>query len=260
MITTEVVTIQSRPETYYGLPLEFNEATHRYRYDGRWVPGVTTVLNRLAKPALIQWAADMVVDDLKRCDRNAAGHYIVPEIHLEAARKAHAKKRDDAADVGSNVHAYAEAWLKGRTLPPLVTDQAKAGAAAFEQWMGEHSIQPVCAERRVFSREHWFAGTCDFVGVIDGELAALDFKTSSGIYPEHWLQLAAYSIALREEVPTLPTLARWVVHLNKKTGECKAERLPRDEAHEQAFLNLVTVHRVMREMETLMRPPRRKAA
>jgi len=38
--------------------LEFNPKKHWYSIDGEYVPACTTILNNIAKPALIPWAAN----------------------------------------------------------------------------------------------------------------------------------------------------------------------------------------------------------
>ena len=42
--------------------LKFYEASHRYKLDGQWVPGVTTILGVLDKPAIPKWAASQVAE------------------------------------------------------------------------------------------------------------------------------------------------------------------------------------------------------
>ena len=252
-----------KPEIYYGQPLVFDEARHRYTWDGKPVPGVTTILGRLSKPALIQWAADMSVKWIEqKCQPlgvgGAAGWSVTRE-DLADARLAHRRFKEAAADIGSNVHAYAEAVLSGAPTPELETEQAREGAAAFERWLKQFEVRPLARERRVFSREHWYAGTCDLVAYIGNQPAILDFKTSSGLYPEMWLQLAAYSLALQEEYPSLFDGRHhyiWLVHLNKKTGAFNAVAKNMSGHLAETFLAVRNVHRAMQDLEADMRPPR----
>ena len=51
----------SRPTTSTR-GLKFYDASHRYKLDGEWVPGVTTILGVLNKPALTKWAASQVAE------------------------------------------------------------------------------------------------------------------------------------------------------------------------------------------------------
>ncbi len=210
-----------RPVQFYGKPLVFNPRNHRYTWDGKPVPSVTTILNRLGKgDALVQWAANCAVDHIKAHIESARDVSEALAV-LEEARKAHTIKKDGAADIGSRVHAYAQMVLQGKTPPEPLDGPAQRGIEAFWRWVEQHRIEPIAVERRVMSRTHMYAGTCDFYGRIDGKLAVLDFKTGNGVYDEAWWQTSGYVMALYEELEQ-PIPARWVVHLNKTTGEMTA--------------------------------------
>lgn len=213
-----------KPQLFYGKPLTFNPRNHRYYWDGQPVPSVTTIINRLGKgDALIQWAANCAVDHI-------ASRINGPDVMLWAldwqtifneARKAHTAKKDTAADIGTRVHDYARLILQGQTPPEPLDGPAQKAIEAFWRWVEGHKIEPYAVERRVMSRNGMYAGTTDFYGLIDGRPAVLDFKTGKGVYDEAWWQTSAYVAALEEELKTsIP--ARWVVHLNKETGECMA--------------------------------------
>ena len=45
--------------------LKFNEEKHLYTLDDKPVTGVTTILKTIAKPQLIQWAANEAVNYIK---------------------------------------------------------------------------------------------------------------------------------------------------------------------------------------------------
>lgn len=228
----------------HGGILEFDEGAHAYKWDGKFVPGVTTILSCINKPALVQWSAGMASDywlsEIK------AGRTNYPVIHKEA-KVAHRKKAQAAADVGSNVHSYAECWFKKQPLPKLETDQAKNGADAFHKWIDSHKIEVLASERRVFSKEFYFAGTCDFVAKIDGVLGVGDIKTSSGIWPEMFLQTAAYQQALQEEKNmTFPV--RWIIRFDKKSGDFEAKELKEFDRDFDGFKAALSLHRVLQSI------------
>jgi ATP-dependent exoDNAse (exonuclease V) beta subunit len=50
----------------------------------------------------------------------------------------------------------------------------------------------------VYSARHRYAGAIDALAYREGELVALDWKTSKGLYPEYALQVAAYAKAIEE--------------------------------------------------------------
>lgn len=235
---------------FYGGTLVFREKSHRYFFDGKPVPAVTTILGRLAKPALIQWAADCAVEHMAAVLESPAG-FLMSSIpgELEAARKAHAKIRDAAGDVGTFIHDYARRRLAGEQVVVADADEPTRKAIdAFEKWRSEREIVPIALERRVFSKAEWYAGTCDFFGHIDGRLSILDFKTGKGIYDEFWLQTSGYKHALAEELPGLDVhnALRWIVRLDKKTGDFEAVPKSPSSVHTEAWLYLVGYDRLAR--------------
>lgn len=229
----------------HGQELSFDEKKHAYTWGGTLVPGVTTILQRLSKPALIQWSAGCASDYwLKEIKRGNVNH---SEIH-KSAKTAHRKKVEAAADIGQNVHAYAEAHFKNEPLPQLMTDQAKRGVEAFHKWLDAHHVKIRASERRVFSKEYFYAGTCDFVAEVDGEPGVGDIKTSSGIYPEMRLQTAAYQQALQEEDGmTFPV--RWIVRFDKKTGDFEAKSFRNFDLDFQGFSAALVLHKSLQVIE-----------
>jgi hypothetical protein len=199
----------------FGKELAFDERLHAYTWGGKPVPGVTTILKVINKPALIQWAANLASDHFLK--ELKSGRNDFDALH-EEAKYAHRAKKEAAGGSGSNIHDYAECWFKGKDLPELKTDEAKRGAEAFHDWLKSHKIQILASERRVFSQEFYYAGTCDLVAKIDGVLGVGDFKTGKRIYDETRFQLAAYQNALQEEKKTKFD-ARWAIRFDKKTGK-----------------------------------------
>jgi hypothetical protein len=207
---------------FYGKPLSFRAGVHRYYWGDEPVPSVTTIINRLSKPLLIQWAADCAVEFIaNKLGSDEFDSRTLPELY-DAARKAHAVIRDTAGDVGTLVHDYAKDLMADKVVRErkALPEQGVRAIAALHAWKQQHKIEPIAIERRVFSRQFMYAGTCDFFGAIDGNLAVLDFKTGNGVYDEAWYQMAGYHVALREELPLgNRPMQHWLVHLNKNTGE-----------------------------------------
>lgn len=229
----------------YGGTLEFDEKNHLYKFDGKPVPGVTTILQCIGKPALQHWAAGCASDHW--LSEIKAGRTNYAEIH-KAAKSAHRSKARAAADIGKNVHSYAECFFKNQPLPQLLTDQAKRGAEAFHKWFDAHHVKIKASERRVFSKEHYYAGTCDFIAEIDGIPGVGDIKTSSGIYPEMRFQTAAYQHALQEEKNiTFPV--RWIVRFDKKTGDFEAESFLNFNLDFGGFLAALALHRTLQTID-----------
>jgi hypothetical protein len=234
----------SEPQIIHGQELEFDEAKHAYKWGGQFVPGVTSILQCIAKPALIQWSAGMASDHWLQCLKDGRNDHAA--IHKEA-KVAHRKKAKEAADIGTNIHAYAEAHFKKLPPPELMSDQAKRGAEAFHKWLDAHKVKALAAERRVFSKEYYFAGTCDFIAEVDGIFTVGDIKTSSGIYPEMRFQTAAYQQAIQEE-KGIAVPMRLIVRFDKKTGEFEAKPFYDFELDFSGFASALKLHKALQAM------------
>jgi CRISPR/Cas system-associated exonuclease Cas4 (RecB family) len=226
--------------------IEFDERRHVYTSGGVLIPGVTSILSRLSKEALIQWAANSAVDYVRAnltpdCDR---------ELVFKDAKTAHRRLARAAADIGTEVHKYAECVLKKE---PAVMPEGPAakGCEAFLAWLDAHNVETLASERVIFSKADWYAGTCDFYGLVDGVLTVGDIKTSSGLYPEMLLQTAAYIRAIEEEIGSR-VAQRIIIRVDKKTGAFHPYVFPYSERDVQTFRMLREVHRGMTALEEEM--------
>ena len=64
----------------YGQELAFDEEKHAYTWGGEFVPGVTSILSCIAKPALMPWAIGVTRDFW--LEQVNAGRTDWPKIHL----------------------------------------------------------------------------------------------------------------------------------------------------------------------------------
>lgn len=203
----------------------FSESGHVHMFDGKKVKGVTTPLEVIAKPALIQWAADLAAvealhdDELTRRykeiadmpygpDRDKAKKLIDKDFPAyKAARLAHRKKKEDAADWGKIVHKAIEVWIKTGAVPTAIEidgrnyileeDHLKA-INNFVNWATQNNVSFLCSEKLIHSNEWEMGGIVDFVATIGGKLLVGDIKTSSGIWESYWLQCSAYAKMMME--------------------------------------------------------------
>ena len=218
------------------------------------VPGVTTVLKVLAKEALYPWIAKMASEYSfdKVFEKVQRGQPITFEFLAEVrkgAKVAHKNFATKAADIGTEVHAYAEAVLNGTDLPTLSTPQARNGADAFESWLSKNKIEVLEAEKLIFSKRFWYAGTADLYARVNGKLCVLDWKTSTGIWPEYRFQVAAYVQGIQEELG-VSIDSYWVLRFDKVTGkfEEKEFRQFQRDFHE-GFVPCLTLYRTLREIK-----------
>lgn len=179
-----------------------------YRYytiDGKKFPSVTSILNVLNKPQLVNWAVRLTRDYIKQelfAFRRADSLEDLDLDNLLAKSAAeHDRVRNAAADHGIAVHNSIASYVGNKR--NLAQDNDPV-TISFRQWQEAAQFEPIAAEKLVFSREHGYAGTADLIGRVNGKLAVLDIKTGRGIYPEYKLQLAAYAVAWGEMTGHFP--------------------------------------------------------
>ena len=199
----------------YGRSTRFYECP-----DGGIYPSVTAVLQAIAKPALINWAAkterEMVIraagdlwEDLPITTPKMGRMAFIATLDNRIGKtKAHAKELAKAADIGSEAHAYIE-WSLRRELKqavgpePRISDKALWAFMAWQDWRKATNLVPLAIEQTVWSGKHGYAGTMDLYAETDLPTGGrgrvlVDFKTGKAIYKEASLQIAAYTEALIE--------------------------------------------------------------
>ena len=175
-----------------------SKAHIRYKTsEGKIVPGATTITGLLAKPYLIKWANDLGLEGIDSSTYT-----------------------DEAAKVGTLAHALIQADLQGETLDmrqysPIQIDLAENAILSWYEWKKHHDIQPIHCEVPFISDRMLYGGIVDCYCILDGKPTLLDFKTGKAIYPEYFVQLAAYAELLREN--------------GCQVDECRILRIGRDE-------------------------------
>lgn len=183
--------------------LVFTPGNHTYKLDGKPVPGVTTILGVLDKPAIPNWAATTVAEYV-------ADNPDTIEVLRAGGRKALVtmlkevpwQKRDKSAARGTTLHDYAERLLKAEeidvdTIPDELYPVLEHAIAFLDGWQ----IRPLLIECPVASRTDWWAGTLDLVADYTrpdtGETgrAVFDWKSGKALYPEYAWQMCAYGHA-----------------------------------------------------------------
>jgi hypothetical protein len=184
----------------------FDEKKHMHTLDGKPLMGVTTVLGVINKPMLIQWSANMAVDFIESHKTDA--HFNMStgigsisfdmgfDELLKEARVAHRKKKEAAGDLGTELHAKIELVIL-RAIQEnngFITEEMQVdGTHLFVAWAITNNVKFLASEKNIYSEEWWVGGITDIICEIDGKRFIGDVKTSSGIYPEHYIQASAYS-------------------------------------------------------------------
>lgn len=159
-----------------------NKHTEYFLKDGTRVPGVTTVLGIIAKPALAPAANRLGLQGInstikwrEQADIGSIAHYLIL-CHLK-------KVKPDAIECPNIVSCS-----KG------MIDKAENSFLSYLEWEKHHKIEPVLLETPQVSEIFRYGGMPDCICHLDVKesLTLLDFKTG-GIYREHYWQLSGYA-------------------------------------------------------------------
>ena len=148
----------------------------RYRDSkGVPVPGVTDIMDALAKPALVKWANKIGLD----------GYSLKEWV-------------DPLGDVGTLAHKMIAADMAGfdadaycTDAPRHIIDMAENSFLSYLEWRKGKYIEPIHTEKTIVSDTLRCGGRLDFLGYIDGLITVADYKTGN-LYENHWYQVAAY--------------------------------------------------------------------
>src|SRR3990167_5432106 len=174
--------------------------------NGQNVPGATTILDILAKPALIAWANRIGLQGIE------VGKYV-----------------SDKADIGTLAHAFITDELQGvKTRTDDYTknqiSQAENSVLSWYEWKKGHQIEPILIETPLVSEKFQYGGTIDIYAKVDGIREIIDLKTGGGIFDEHLLQAAGAYRQLLEENDYPVERAR-ILNIPRSEDESFVERI-----------------------------------
>lgn len=145
--------------------MDFDEEAHRYRFQGRIFPSVTTMLSKL----------------------NLSPDF--PDHTDFYTRR------------GSAVHRMIELSISGNLDLEATSPQVKTFFGGWQNFMAAHKPQIWLSEQRLVHVPHFYAGTLDIFGIWhDGSPFILDIKTSDTANTPQAstdLQTAGYELALK---------------------------------------------------------------
>ena len=224
----------------------FDPIKHKYTVKDKPVDGCTTVLKIINKPALMYWAVNQACDYI---DKNLEVGVPVCEVEkkklIDGAKKAHRKTLRNAGDLGTMLHELIEKKIKGLPYKEPVNEILKRSFGQFNQWVEANDIEFKLSEKKVYSKKHRYAGTLDFTCDVNGVSMMGDLKTSSGIWPEYSLQIAAYQYALQEEYPKIEINGGIIIRCGKD-GVFEVKEVKNYKRNLRAFLSALNLHRTMK--------------
>jgi hypothetical protein len=211
----------------------------RYKLaDGIVVPSVTTILGRFKNCGpLMHWAWK------EGCEgRN------------------YRETRDKAAGIGTLAHALVEHQWRNPNEPfdwePVKTqysqediEKARKAFGAYEEWARQTNLQVVEGELPLVSEEYKFGGTLDAM-LVSGKLALGDWKTSSGIYGEYLIQIAAYGQLWNESFPDRPILGGYhLLRFDKQHGDFEHRYYADLSEAWEAFRLMIPLYKLMGDLD-----------
>lgn len=199
--------------------------------NGEKVVGVTTVTNILAKPALIKWANNLGLQGID------SSRYV-----------------DDKADIGTLAHNMVMCYLSGAKVDTAdysanQIEQAEWACNSFFAWIKGHNIKLLESEKPLVSEVHKFGGKFDIYALLDDKRELIDLKTGSGIYDEHYTQVAGgYGLLMTENGYEMERVR--ILNIPRTNNENWCEVVVSDEqvdVHQELFLALLKVYNLKKQ-------------
>jgi ATP-dependent exoDNAse (exonuclease V) beta subunit len=157
-----------------GLEVKFDEAEHKYTYGDRVLISVTQFLSQYKQ----------------KFDEDKWSKYVSKrdKIPVALVKERWHKKRDDACELGTNVHLYAEYLVhtlmdKHFDRPMAINDKAVRMMKQLDKlFLQQTDVKPIASEQMVYDIDCGIAGTIDFVYKDPkGNLYLADWKTNDNI-------------------------------------------------------------------------------
>ena len=202
--------------------------------NGDRVIGVTTAIGLLEKPALKFWANKIGLQGIK------ISEYV-----------------DSLAEVGTTAHAMILADLSGKGAESALEGKdadtktlAENCYLSFCEWRKGHKIEPIALERVMVSELYRYGGTPDFIGLVDGVVEIIEFKTG-GIWPEHFGQLSAYAqLAIENGIVSAPVQRFRVLSIPRAETESFDEKVKTSVAVEwEIFEHCLAIYELKKRLE-----------
>ncbi len=228
----------------------FDPIKHKFTDErGKLVNSVTKFTGVIDKSGqLIYWAVGLARDYLKELTGNGAS---ITDFHIDEACKQHRIVKEKAADIGTQIHELVSKWIKKENYELPDDEKVLNGFNAFLEFQGRYKIKWLASEELVAytqGKNILYAGIMDALAEIDGKIVLVDFKSSKGIYPEMFLQVAAYQMAW-EQMNKKKIAYRMIVKFGKDDGAFEFIELHENDKDKKAFLACVELKNRLIEID-----------
>lgn len=185
--------------------IQFNEKSHRYKIDGKAAVGTTTFIKSSypTSEGLINWKMDQAVAFAIASQDDLDGLDLIKESRL-----AWKEPSQEAADIGTITHSFAELHSLGQVYEASLLLEKVRPAKKFPliesciikylDWARQNKGELIKAEGLIASATHLYCGKFDRLDKVNGKLRLRDYKTAKSIYLDQYIQLGAYTIAIKE--------------------------------------------------------------
>jgi len=199
--------------------------------DGTLVVGVTTILNVMAKPALVPWANKLGLAGIE------VSKYV-----------------DKLADVGTIAHKMIEDDIAGNKTDTgdyskNILDLAETCFLKWLDWKKQHNLIVIFSEKLLVSEKYRFGGTVDIYAEIDGVKTLLDIKTAKGVYEDMHTQVAGGYGLLLDEAGHKYDKAR-ILRIGRDDAEGFDEKeIFKIDLHKKRFLACLNLYNVNQQLK-----------
>ncbi len=247
---------------YDGTEITFFPNSHRYQRAGEktYLLSPSSIVGVLDKSrALLAWNDGLIRKFFQeRISESESYDKGVLSLLVEEALTQRAVKLEEAQDVGSQIHDFAEhyAYLQvmGEMLPTRESieqeihydEQVKQGKLAFLDFIKENQVEFVDVENFVYGyveaidgSKIFYSGKFDVKMKIKGKRCLGDWKSSKGVYTSQKYQLGGYDLAETQRINYLKALGKdtseleydsvVIIHIDKNTGMFTIHELSDDE-------------------------------
>jgi len=193
-----------------------------YKVLGEKLPSVSSVLQVIPKPALVEWRIKKALFGMYQHLSSHSGEPITPELLNDASNEGQIesiKEAQDAAAIGSAVHELISIDLLDNEVDEDEIDEdLKCGYQSYLLWKKEKGseLNLVDSETAVYMSSDatrdciGYAGTIDALfKKADGKFLLVDFKTSKRIYVDHLVQLWSYVKTIESAVASSMDMTHW---------------------------------------------------
>ena len=185
---------------------------NHYFINGNEVPSVTTILKDVINaPGLMGWARKMSKQAMAKAVSTEQGYLLrcineqipahnlydsisqISERIINNEKAAYKELTSRPANFGKETHELIQKTIQG--IKPEIPEHQRIAIADFHTWYDAIPFNSVMSEMTVAHDVLNYAGTTDFVGIVNNRTILVDFKTSKAFYSNHAIQIAGYILA-----------------------------------------------------------------